>query len=203
MITRRFIIKCSSQDICIEMLNRITEEINARWLKTQVKGNVLSIEVLGLPYELKSLRHELEELKRCMELKRMKGGRYRLTDLVKSAKTTVPLDALLYALKLLGYKAMREEDYTVSDAPGEVIINLMKKMTEVLDNEIVRFKLPHSAKKVVMIVHAIYNMPPGRVVELMVEDGILEEREFKYVLRYKWEEVLRRLVKLLAKGSWG
>ncbi|UXD22468.1 hypothetical protein IPA_05085 [Ignicoccus pacificus DSM 13166] len=203
MITRRFVIKCSSSDVCVELLNKIMEEISARWMKTQVKGNTLIIEAIGMPYELKSLRYEIENIKRGMEVERMKGGRYSVEDLVKGAKTTVPLDALLLALTLKGFKAKREGEYIITNAPGDTIIDVMRGMSEVLENDEVRFKLPSSAKKIVMVLHTVYDIDPERIIEIMKNYSIIEEADFGYRLKEEWRSALRRLVKLLTSDEWG
>ena len=52
MKTRRFVIKCVSEEVCYELLNKITEEVSVRWMRTEVDGNKLIIEAIGLPYEL-------------------------------------------------------------------------------------------------------------------------------------------------------
>ncbi len=204
MIKRRFVIKCSSKDVCVELLNKITEEISIRWMKTEIRGSSLIIEAVGMPYELKSLRYEIENLKGGIEIKRYKGGEYSIQDLFKAAKSTVPIDALTAALKLKGYQVEREGERLISNAPAEEVLSLINKMNEIYQNDEIRFKFPHGAKKIAMILHAIYDLTPEEIITLLKDEGVIVEGEFKYELKEEWQRALKKLVKSLsATVGWG
>ncbi|NPA85342.1 MAG: DUF2067 domain-containing protein [Crenarchaeota archaeon] len=204
MKIRRFVIKCVNEEACYELLNKITEEVSVRWLKGEVEGNKLIIEALGFPYELKSLRYEIEELKREIESAAMPYTKVSIEELPKLAKVTVPVDALVEALRLLGYSARLEDNTLISDAPFSEVVEVMKKMREAMEDEVVRFRLPHSAKKAVAVLSAAYSLPPGAVVEAMEREGFIEPGDFKYEVREEWRRIIKRLSETLreAEGTW-
>jgi len=203
MMKRHFVIKCLSKDICINLLNKINEEISVRWLKTQVKDTSLIIEVVGMPYELRELKYEILSIKNSLEFYLKKHKEFKVEELVSKARVTVPLDALIEVLKLLGYNAERSEDGIRTDAPSEKIIETMIKMHEVYESDVVRFRLPHSAKKVIMVVHALYNIPPEEIIEIMKNLNLIEEGEFKYEIKEEWRKVVTKLVNSLNRLQEG
>ncbi len=198
MKVRRFVIKCVNEEACYELLNKITEEISVRWMKTEVNGNKLLVEALGLPYELKSLRYEIEELKREIEARMMPRTKVRVEEFPKLAKVTVPMDALVEALKLMGYRATLESGWLEADAPFEEVVELAKMMKEVMDTDVVRFRLPYSAKKAVAVLSVVYGADPEEVVKMMEEEGFLEMGDFKYELREDWKKIIKHLSRTLA-----
>jgi len=199
MKTRRFVIKCVSEEVCYELLNKITEEVSVRWMRTEVDGNKLIIEAIGLPYELKSLRYEIEELKRELESALMPYTKVHVDEFPKLAKVTVPFDALVEALKLLGYSAKVEGGVLESDAPFEEVVELAKRIREAMSHDVVRFRLPHSAKKAVAVLSALYGVDPEEVVRIMEDRGYLELGDFKYELKEDWKKIIKELVKQLGE----
>ena len=197
MIKRKFVIKCLNKEICVNLLNKIVDEISIRWMKTEIKGNSLIIEALGLPYELKELHYEVNKLRNELEFNMKTYKEFKLHDLVSVSKVTVPVDTLIEALKLLGYKAEKTERGISTSAPLDKIIEIMKKMNEVNSSDIVRFRMPQSAKKLIMIIHALYDFSPEEIAEAMRENGIIEEGDFKYIMKEEWRKALAKLVKSL------
>ncbi|ABU81758.1 DUF2067 domain-containing protein [Ignicoccus hospitalis] len=199
MKVRRFVIKCINEEVCYELLHKISEEVSARWIKGEVDGNKLLIEALGFPYELKELRYEIEELKKEIESAMLPYTRVSVDELPKLTKAAVPIDALVEALKLLGYSAKVEGRTLVSDAPFEEVAALARKMKEIIDSEIVRFRLPHSMKKAVAVLSTVYGVNPEEVVNVMLREGLLEEGDFKYEQREEWRKVIKRVSERLSE----
>ena len=201
MKVRRFAIKCINKEVCYQLLDKITEEVSVRWMKTEVVDNMLLIEALGFPYELKGLRYEIEQLKKEIEASAMPYTSVSVDEFSKLARVSVPLDALAEALKLLGYSASVEGRTLRSDAPFGEVVELARRMKEIMDSDVVRFRLPHSLKKAVAAVSAAYGVSPDEVVEIMKREGLIEEGDFKYEPREEWRKAIKRLSELLGEGG--
>ncbi len=198
MKTRRFVIKCINEEACLELLNKITEEVSALWMKTEVKKNQLLIEAIGMPYELKELRYQIEEIKKRIEMKYRPYVEIKASEFPKRAQVSVPLDALVEALKLMGYQASLDGDTLKVDADFEEVVEVAKKIKEIYDtSDVVRFRLPHSAKKAVAVISTALSLDPEEVVNALVDMGFLREGDFKYEIAKDWREMVREAVKVL------
>ncbi len=198
MKVRRFVIKCINEEACLELLNKITEEVSAMWMKTEVRKNQLLIEALGMPYELKELRYQIEEIKKRIEMRYRPYVEIKASEFPKRAQVSVPLDALVEALKLMGYQVSLEGDVLRVDADFEEVVDVARKIKEVYDtSDIVRFRLPHTAKKAVAVLSVTLSMEPEEVVNTLLEMGHLREGDFKYEIAKDWKEMVRETIKVL------
>ncbi len=198
MKVRRFVIKCINEEACLELLNKITEEVSAMWMKTEVKKNQLLIEALGMPYELKELRYQIEEIKKRIEMKYRPYVEIKVSEFPKRAQVSVPIDALVETLKLMGYQVSLDNNVLRVDADFDEVVEVAKKLKSVYDtSDVVRFRLPHTAKKAVAVVSTALSVDPEEVVRVLLDLGYLREGDFKYEIAKDWREMVKEAVKAL------
>ena len=200
MRKRKFVVKCKSDELCLELLNKITENISSRFIKSEVKGNTLQLEVIGLPYELKEIKYEIEMLKREVERTTLNESDYKylkLDELGKTFRGTISLDVLINVLKLKGYSANVKDDKLYTNAPIQLIQEIIDRAQELYGDETVRFKLSSSAKRVILIFALAFERTPSEILEILKSNNLLEQSSFRYQLRENSEVVINKLMKLL------
>ncbi len=195
IVKRRFVIKCG--DYCEELLNKIMENVKVGWMKAEIKGDSLHMEVRGLPYELRDVWYLIQDLKKEVLVTKGKGERsLDVVTISKLAKATAPLDALQIILNKMGYRARVEENTLITNAPIDTIIEITRKYFEIAQDEIVRFKVKgSSAKKFTIIASIILNMRPEEIINLALSLGLMREGDFKYELTKEWRQALKEIIR--------
>ncbi|ALU12403.1 hypothetical protein EYM_03400 [Ignicoccus islandicus DSM 13165] len=197
MIKKRLVVKCRSNESCLELLNKITENVSSRFLKSEIKGNTLQLEVIGLPYELKEIKYDIEMLKKEIESKHIKGNKYiKLHELGKLFHGTISIEVLSTVLKSRGYYVEVDDDKLYTNAPMDIIEEIVKKSKEIQEDEVVKYKLSSAAKRVVITLSLITDTPPNEVIELLKSQGFLEQGSFRYQLKENANAVINKLMKL-------
>ncbi len=202
MRKRRLVIKCKTTEACLELLNKITEDVSSRFLKSEVKGNALHLEVLGMPYELKEIKYEIEALKKEIERKYLQGRKYvKIDEISKLFRGTISIDVLLKVLKFLGYPSWIEGGKLYTNAPMELLEEIIEKYVELQKDEVVRFKLSKSTKNVILTISLATGASPKEVLDAMVRENLVEEGPFRYQLKENAELVINKLMKLFKTQS--
>ncbi len=201
IVKRRFVIKCG--EYCEDLLNKIMENLKVGWLKAEIKGNSIYLEVRGLPYELKDAWYLIQDLKREISLTKNKGERALDSSTIsKLARATAPLDALQILLSQKGYRAKVEGGVLITSAPMDLVVELTRKYFELSQDEVVRFKVKgNTGKKFVILASLTLEMSPEEVINLAIDMGLMKEGDFKYELTKDWRQALKEIIRKSKESS--
>lgn len=89
-----------------------------------------------------------------------------------------------------------DDDKLYTNAPMDIIEEIVKKSKEIQEDEVVKYKLSSAAKRVVITLSLITDTPPNEVIELLKSQGFLEQGSFRYQLKENANAVINKLMKL-------
>lgn len=192
-----------------KLYEKLAQAIKAPYAEIRVKGGKVYVEVVGTGYEVREawvrLRNALRDL---WELSRAETeGRIAVDALAREAGRTFPPEALVYALRLRGYRASLERGeeglVVATNAPLEEAVSLARAVAEAV--EAVRFTVRGTAaRRAVAALAAGLGLPPDEVVAAGLEEGVFaEDEDGKAVLRMEWRRAVSRLSVSLKGGRSG
>ncbi|MDK2869194.1 MAG: uncharacterized protein PWP39_429 [Pyrococcus sp.] len=122
---------------------------------------------------------------------------YYPEDIFREANANISLPILIKTLELLGERVEVKEDYIKSSMPWREIVELVRRLNEVLSQ--IALQTTRQIREVVVPVSVVYNIDPEELLDLLVDLGIAEYKEdkFKYELVKNKEQALKELLEYL------
>jgi hypothetical protein len=183
-----------------KVYQRLAEAVRSGYAEITVRGGKAYIEIVGTDAQIKEswlkIREALSQLWSLHYLRT--ANEAPIEAIVREAGRTFPPEALLYALRLRGYKAELSSDKQViyTNAPPEEVVGLARSIAEVLDE--LRFRVRGSAaKRLIAALAAGLGVDPEAVIETGLRARVFEEAEDGIRLREEWRRGLRKLALVL------
>ncbi|AAL80175.1 DUF2067 domain-containing protein [Pyrococcus furiosus DSM 3638] len=122
---------------------------------------------------------------------------YYPEDIFREANANISLPILIKTLELLGERVEVKEDYIKSSMPWREIVELVRRLNEVLSQ--IALQTTRQIREVVAPVSVAYKIDPEELLDLLVDLGIAEYKEdkFKYELVKNKEQALKELLEYL------
>ncbi len=184
-----------------KVYERLASAVRTAFAEIRVEGGRASIAVVGTEAQLREAWASIKEaVTQLWELYRLlSGGEATIEAIAREAGRTFPPEALVEALRLMGYEATLDEDKTVlrTAAPSEKVVEAARRIAEVMDE--IRFSVRGSAaKKLVAALSAGLGVPADAVIEYGLRSRVfIRDDEGKVRLRMEWRQGLRRLAVML------
>jgi len=184
-----------------KVYERLASAVRTGFAEIRIEGGRASIALVGTEAQIREAWASIKEaVTQLWELYRLlSGGEAAIEAIVREVGRTFPPEALVEALRLLGYEATLNEDGAVlyTTAPPEKVVETARKIAEVMDET--RFSVRGSAaKRLVAALSAGLGVPADVVIEYGLRSRVLEQdEEGKVRLRMEWRQGLRRLAVML------
>ncbi len=205
IVKRIFILKCESEELCHELVEKIIENVPLREATYQVQGNVIKVTIVGLKHDVQNAWSRIKELYReTLRIKRTLSQRglktIPVSYLVKSIKRTFPPDVLVLALTLKGSKAEKRDNEIVTNAEINNVILTAKKIADAIDK--LKFRTKGTAtKKAIACLSAILNIDVDEIIDVLKKLELVVEEEEKVKVKKEWRSVVKEVIsKILSKS---
>ncbi|GEM_PF-3291295 len=205
VVKRRLYVVNVPPSIPVEKVyQKLAEAVRSGYAEITVKVGKAYIEIVGTDAQIREswfrVRDALSQLWSLHMLKT--SSEAPIEAIVREAGRTFPPDALVYALRLRGYRAELSSDKQVlyTTAPPEEVVTVARSIAEVLDE--IRFRVRGTAaKRLVAALAAGLGVPPETVIEVGLRARVFEEAEDGIRLREEWRRGLRKLALVLRPDS--
>ncbi len=205
-ITKRtFILKCFSEEICQELLEKIIENAPIRDATYHIHGNVLKITIVGLKHEVQAswmkIKEIYSEMFKILEMEKEKGLKHiPISYIVKTIRRTFPPEALALALMLKGFKAEVKDEEIVTNAHIDEVISLSRKIVKAIDD--LKFRAKGSAsKKAISCISAILDLDVDVVINMLRDTDLLVEEDDKVKVKKEWRGVVKEIISRIRTGK--
>ena len=167
----------------------------------RLEGRRLFITLWGTEAQVKEtwlkLRQIVSELWEIYRLERL--GEASVDAIVKEAGRTFPPEALVEALRLMGYEASydRETGLIRTRAPADIVVSTARRVAEVIDE--LKFRVSGTAaKRVIAAVAVGLGVEVDKVIEFGLKMRVFKEDENgRVVLAEEWRRAIRKLAVML------
>jgi len=169
------------------------------------KLDSLKINVQGTKDEIKEAISKIREIHSRVRAKLYPDRRglyhYSIDDLLREAGMSVSTPIIMKTLELLGEAVEFRENELVTSLPWDEAVELVKKLGESLSE--IALQTTRQIREVTLPVSVAFGIPPGEVIEMLVELGLAEWKEdkFKYELIKNKEQAMEELLKALEGGA--
>lgn len=193
-IERIFTYSCSNPTLCIELLEKIDEELSLEAeLIAEFKHNKLVFRVVGLEPKVQSsinrIREYIESYMNRARLNPQKG--IKADDLAKIVRRAVPIDVLAEVLRYsLNANPKISSSMLYVDLDLDTIVEYAKHVALSMER-VSHIRYPHSLKKLLIASSTLLNISIDEVLSLLKDKNILSEN---LELKIPWQEALRIVI---------
>ncbi len=189
-----------------ELINKILDNVKAVFTSVRIENNALRIEFYSHDYMRKEIIASIKNIvsQYVKEVERDLSF-YSVNDITGMAKRTIQLDPLIMILRLYGYNASRTRNGVETDAPGEIVEEISRKLGllyNLLENEISCNHFSRSLKSLLAVV--LYNHPdkhPCDIVRGLENNGLIYMTSGKKRLKGDWKRILCKLYLIPVQSS--
>ncbi|MEM0371699.1 MAG: DUF2067 family protein [Ignisphaera sp.] len=199
-IERSFSYSCNSVSQCLEILEKIDEELSLEAdLQIEMRSNKLIIKVIGLEPNVVSAITKIRDFLSMYGSPKHDPRRGISSEIiVRYTKRMIPLDVLAYVLKKeFDIDAEVNGSLIYADTDLDTVITVAKKVAEV-QQKIESMSYSSSLKKLLIAAVAIYNTSHVEIIEALQSLGYLNE---KNELRIPWLQALEELDDIFNKND--
>lgn len=184
-----------------KLYDRVSEAVRALQAEVRLEGRRLFVTLWGTEAQVKEtwlkLRQIITELWEIYRLERT--GEASIDAIAREAGRTFPPEALVEALKLMGYEASydRETGLIRTNAAASTVVSTARRLAEVIDE--LRFRVSGTAiKRVIAAVAVGLGVDVDKVIEFGLKMRVFEEDENgRVVLVEEWRRAIRKLAVML------
>ena len=169
------------------------------------KLNSLKINIQGTKDEIREAMEKVREIHHRVRSRlypdRKGFYQYNINDVFREAGVSISMPILTKTLELLGEHAALRGDKLISSLSWGEIVNLVKKLGEILTD--ISLQTTRQIREVVAPISVTFGIDPQEVLELAVDFGVAEYKEdkFKYELVKNKEQAMEIMLKKLEDGG--
>jgi len=166
----------------------------------EVKGNKVKV---FIPFR-EDYRRLVEEVKHLYAevhagvSRRLKSFEITTVLSASNLRVAIPMQALLEALQLEGYRAELTGSRIVTNASFQHVVELAERVSEAY-SEAVELRLPSPLRRIVAAAAACAGFSVEETLKLLVSHGLVAHKEGGYLLLLKPEEAIRKLREILVE----
>jgi hypothetical protein len=179
-IERSFTYSCPSKHFCVELLEKLDEELQLETeLYAELKQDKIIFRVFGLESSVETTINRIKNY--IMQFSKMKALNPKqglsAEQLAKLMRKAIPLDVLAEVLKKQGITGVIvRKNIIYADTDLETIQAYSQLIAKAAD-KIANLKYSHNLKKVIMAATILYNVDVHEALEMLRECNILNESE--------------------------
>ncbi|MEM0026411.1 MAG: DUF2067 family protein [Ignisphaera sp.] len=190
-IERTFSYSCPSRSLCLEILEKIDEELSLEAeLFAELKHDKIVFRVVGLEPSVESAIKRIREyISQFIMIKSVnpKNG-ISAEQLAKLVHRTIPLDVLAEVLRRQGIQnVILKGSIIYADTDLETIEMYAQHIAKAFD-KVSNAKYSYNLKKLIVAAIALYNVGTSEVLDLLSETNAVDE---KLELKVPWQEALK------------
>ena len=195
---RRFIVAVE-REIQDEFLSRIMDSLRGQMIRINVMKDKIEISIQGTRDDIEHVWEEIKRTLRDLRLKRAAEKRgltlINIEDMFRAIKGTIPLDALLEAIRAVGGKAERSSEYIFTTLSEDEVLGLAIKIKNAMEE--VKYQVKGRAlKSLIGILSAVTGHTPAYIIDVLVGmNAATYDEEGKLMLREDWRITLRKVIK--------
>ncbi|MEL9939745.1 MAG: DUF2067 family protein [Ignisphaera sp.] len=190
-IERTFSYSCPSRTLCLELLEKIDEELSLEAeLFAELKHDKIVFRVVGLePYVESAIKKIREYISQFMMIKSInpRNG-VSAEQLAKLVRRTIPLDVLAEVLRRQGVRnIILRGSIIYADTDLETIEMFAQHIAKAFDR-VSNAGYSYNLKKLIVAAVALYNIGESEVLDMLSEINAIDD---KLELKVPWQEALK------------
>lgn len=201
---KKFVL-CVEEDIRGEFIEAVQDLLRGENVTVNISGGRVEVTVRGSREDILEFWSDLRRLIRDLKYKRegrSKGGTVvSIPALYSSIGGTVPLEALLEAVRIIGGRIDVRGEYIHTNLSEAELVNLAINIREAFEN--VKYQVKGKAlRNLVSILVSVTSMTPSQIVEFLEElEFVRLDEEGRAYLVKDWREVLRKVIREYFSGE--
>ncbi len=189
-IERTFSYTCTSRNLCIELLEKIDEDLSLDVeLFAEFKHNKLIFRVIGFEPAVESAMKRIRDyINQFLMLKTLnpKNG-ISAEQLAKVIRKTIPLDVLAEVLKRQGIANVTLRGAMIyADTDLETIQMYAQRIAKAME-KVSNMRYSHNLKKLIITAITLYNVDVHEILDVLSENNVISD---EMELKVPWQEAL-------------
>jgi len=200
-IERIYTYPCPNVDFCLNILEKIDEELSLESdIHVEFKNNKLIFRVIGLEpnviSSINKIRNYISSLQLVRSLNPSRG--ISNENIVKLIKRTIPLDVLGEVIKRdLGAHVKIDKGVIYADVDLDTLLSYAERVARAMD-KVSALGLSHSLKKLLIAAIALYDSNPMEIIKILQDNNLINESQELVV---PWTKALDILEDILSVES--